>query len=67
MRMHTNRVEATVRLAWLAITVIACAIARAEETTPLTLATAIAEAQRNNPEIRALSAAIASARGDVTT
>ena len=65
--MHTNRVEATVRLAWLAITVIACAIARAEETTPLTLATAIAEAQRNNPEIRALSAAIASARGDVTT
>jgi outer membrane protein, heavy metal efflux system len=42
-------------------------MAHAEEVTPLTLSAAITEAQEKNPEIRALSAAIASARGDVMT
>jgi outer membrane protein, heavy metal efflux system len=47
--------------------ILACTLARGEETKPLTLAAALAEAQANNPEIRALSAGIASARGEITT
>jgi cobalt-zinc-cadmium efflux system outer membrane protein len=59
------------RFAWLlsagATAILACALARGEETKSLTLAAALLEAQTNNPEIRALSAGIASARGEVTT
>ncbi len=47
--------------------ILACTLAHGGETTPLTLAAAIAEAQQHNPEIRALSAGIASARGEITT
>lgn len=63
----TTRTKPTLRLAWIACAVIACAMAHGEEVAPLTLSAAIAEAQEKNPEIRALSAGVAAARGEVTT
>lgn len=55
------------RRACCAVAVIACATICGAEAPPLTISAALAEAQEKNPEIRALSAAIASARGEVTT
>ena len=52
---------------WLAATVIMSATTCSAAAPPLTLSTAIAEAQEKNPEIRALSAGIESVRGAVTT
>ena len=54
---------------WLAagLTVLVWTGAFAEETPALTLAAAVAEAQENNPEIRALSADVASANGGLTS
>ena len=58
-----------IKPAWLlslcALAVFACTLARGAESAPLTLATAIAEAQDKNPEIRALAANVDAARGAV--
>jgi cobalt-zinc-cadmium efflux system outer membrane protein len=54
-------------LACFALAVMACATTLGAEPSPLTISAAIAEAQEKNPEIRALSAAIRSAHGELTT
>ena len=55
------------RVACVAWAVMACSPVRGTPPAALTLAAAIDEAQERNPEIRALSAGIAAARGGVTT
>jgi cobalt-zinc-cadmium efflux system outer membrane protein len=61
------RARSTFMSVWIALVVVPYAITRGAEASPLTLPSAIAEAQEKNPEIRALSAEIASARGEVAT
>ncbi|HUI06812.1 MAG TPA: TolC family protein [Verrucomicrobiae bacterium] len=57
----------TIRLTRLAWAVVACTTAWSAPPPALTVAAAVREAQENNPEIRALSAGVAAARGEVTT
>jgi outer membrane protein, heavy metal efflux system len=65
--LRLMKANSAFRLACFAVAVIACATTCGAEAPLLTLSAAIAEAQEHNPEIRALSAAITSAHGELTT
>lgn len=65
--LRLTKANPTFRLTCLATAVIACTTVCGAEVPLLTLSAAIAEAQEHNPEIRALSAAITSAHGELTT
>src|SRR5436190_17730720 len=67
VRLRLPNTNSISPLAGGAIVLLVCAAAGGAEAPTLTLPAAIAEALERNPEIRALGADVASARGEVTT
>jgi cobalt-zinc-cadmium efflux system outer membrane protein len=64
MRLHNTATNPAWLLTWFAAAIVVCATARGET---LTLSAATSEALEHNPEIRAFSADVAAARGEVMT
>src|SRR5258706_8801638 len=67
VRLPLTNTNSIFRLASSAIVLLVCAAADGAEAPKLTLPAAIAEALEKNPEIRALGAEVASARGEGMT